>query len=194
MAQTWIPARFYRGGSSKGVFFDARHLPADRESIAPILLQVLGSPDPNGRQLNGMGGGISSLSKAVIIGKSEHPGADVDYTFIQVAVDKPVCDWDGVCGNMSSAVGPFAVEEGLIRTPADGECVIRIHETSTGKIIHSRFVVKDGLPVVSGDFAIAGVAGAGAMIRLDYLDPGGALTGKLLPTGNVVDRVTLADG
>ena len=194
MNQRFIPAVFYRGGSSKAVIFHRGDLPEARAEIDPIILQVLGSPDPNGRQLNGMGGGISSLSKAVIIGKSEHPEADIDYTFIQVAVDKPVCDWDGVCGNMSSAVGPFAVEEGLIEAAADGECVVRIHETSTGKIIHARFAVKDGLPVVSGDFAIAGVAGTGSMIRLDYLDPGGALTGKLLPTGNVVDRVALSDG
>jgi len=194
MNQRLIPAVFYRGGSSKGVVFHRSDLPKTRAEVDPILLAVLGSPDPNGRQLNGMGGGISSLSKAVIIGKSEHPAADVDYTFVQVAVDKPVCDWDGVCGNMSSAVGPFAIEEGLVDAPADGVCVVRIHETSTGKIIHARFEVKGGQPVVSGDFAIAGVAGTGSMIRLDYIDPGGALTGKLLPTGNVVDSVTLKDG
>lgn len=194
MSQRLIPAVYYRGGSSKGIMFHRHDLPANRAEIDPILLTVLGSPDPNGRQLNGMGGGISSLSKAIIVGKSEHPEADVDYTFIQVAVDKPICDWDGVCGNMSSAVGPFAIEEGLIDAPADGEFVVRIHETSTGKIIHSRFAVKDGRPVVGGDFTIAGVAGTGSMIRLDYLNPGGALTGKLLPTGDVVDSVALSDG
>ncbi len=193
MDQLFIRAAFYRGGSSKGVFFHARDLPEARADIEPILLAVLGSPDPNGRQLNGMGGGISSLSKVVIIAPSTHPDADIDYIFIQVAVDKAVCDWDGVCGNLSSAVGPFAVEEGLLRA-GDGECVVRIHETSTGKIIHSRFGVSDGKPVVKGDFAIAGVAGSGAMIRLDYLNPGGALTGSLLPTGNVVDTIALPDG
>lgn len=193
MSQRFFKAVFYRGGSSKGVFFHARDLPADRAEIEPIILKVLGSPDPNGRQLNGMGGGISSLSKAVIIAPSAHPDADVDYTFVQVAVDKPVCDWGGVCGNLSSAVGPFSVEEGLV-APVEGETIVRIHETSTGKIIHSRFPVKNGKPVVAGDFEIAGVAGSGAMIRLDYLDPGGALTGALLPTGNVVDTITLSDG
>ena len=193
MDQRFIRAAFYRGGSSKGVFFHARDLPQARAEIEPILLAVLGSPDPNGRQLNGMGGGISSLSKAVIIAPPTHPDADIDYIFIQVAVDKPVCDWDGVCGNLSSAVGPFAVEEGLFQA-GDGECVVRIHETSTGKIIHSRFPVSNGKPVVKGDFIIAGVAGNGAMIRLDYLNPGGALTGKLLPTGNVTDTITLHDG
>lgn len=192
--QRFIPAVFYRGGSSKGVFFHARDLPADRAQIEPILLAVLGSPDPNGRQLNGMGGGISSLSKAVIIAPSDHPGADVDYTFVQVSVDQPVCVWDGVCGNLSSAVGPFAVEEGLVAPPADGEATVRIHETSTGKIIHSRFQVRDGKPVVRGDFVIAGVAGAGDMVRLDYRDPGGALTGKLLPTGKVIDTIDMGDG
>lgn len=194
MNQRFIKAVFYRGGSSKGVFFHARDLPHTREEIDPVILAVLGSPDPNGRQLNGMGGGISSLSKAVIIKPSNHPEADVDYTFIQVAVDQPVCDWGGVCGNLSSAVGPFAVEEGLVKAPSDGEYRVRIHETSTGKIIHSRFPVKDGRPVVEGNFEIAGVAGSGAMIRLDYLDPAGALTGKLLPTGNLVDTIVLPDG
>lgn len=193
MSQRFIPAVFYRGGSSKGVFFHARDLPRDRAQIEPILLSVLGSPDPNGRQLNGMGGGISSLSKAVIIAPSDRPDADVDYTFVQVAVDEPVCEWGGVCGNLSSAVGPFAVEEGLVAA-GDGPTTVRIHETSTGKIIHSHFRSEGGRPVVRGDFAIAGVAGAGDMIRLDYLDPAGAITGRLLPTGNVVDVIGMPDG
>ena len=193
MKQRFVKAAFYRGGSSKGVFFHARDLPAARADIEPIILGVLGSPDPSGRQLNGMGGGISSLSKAVIIAPSQRPDADVDYTFIQVAVDQPVCDWSGVCGNLSSAVGPFAVEEGLVKA-ADGECTVRIHETSTGKIIHSKFPVEDGMPVVDGTFEIAGVAGSGAMIRLDYLNPGGAITGKLLPTGRPVDTVAYGEG
>lgn len=193
MSQRFIPAVFYRGGSSKGVFFHARDLPRDRAEIEPILLAVLGSPDPNGRQLNGMGGGISSLSKAVIIAPSAHPDADVDYTFVQVAVDEPICEWGGVCGNLSSAVGPFAVEEGLVAA-GDGLTTVRIHETSTGKIIHSHFRCRDGRPVVRGDFSIAGVAGTGDMIRLDYLDPAGAITGRLLPTGNVLDVIEMPDG
>ncbi|MRX48942.1 PrpF family protein [Paracoccus sp. S-4012] len=193
MSQRFIPAVFYRGGSSKGVFFHARDLPRGRAEIEPILLSVLGSPDPNGRQLNGMGGGISSLSKAVIITPSQHPDADVDYTFVQVAVDEPVCEWGGVCGNLSSAVGPFAVEEGLV-TAGDGPTTVRIHETSTGKIIHSHFQSVDGRPAVKGDFAIAGVTGTGDLIRLDYLDPAGAITGKLLPTGNVIDVIEMPDG
>lgn len=194
MSQRFVPAVFYRGGSSKGVVFHARDLPADRAGIEAILLAVLGSPDPNGRQLNGMGGGISSLSKAVIIAPSDDPAADVDYTFVQVAVDAAECEWGGVCGNLASVVGPFAVEEGLVPPPADGETLVRIRETATGKIIHARFPCAGGLPVVQGDFAIAGVAGTGAMIRLDYRDPGGALTGRLLPTGNVVDQIAMPDG
>jgi 2-methylaconitate isomerase len=131
MSQSWIKATFYRGGTSKGVFFHARDLPADRDACSRIFLDVIGSPDANGRQLDGMGGGISSLSKAVIIGPPTHPEADIDYTFIQLAVDKPVADWKGNCGNLSSAVGPFAIDEGLIKVRdgfGDGEQLVRIHQ------------------------------------------------------------------
>jgi 2-methylaconitate cis-trans-isomerase PrpF len=193
MSQTWIPAAFYRGGSSKGIFFHARDLPADRSLIDCIFLSVLGSPDPYGRQLDGMGGGTSSLSKAVIVGPSTHPDADVDYTFAQVAVDRPVVDWGANCGNLSSVIGPFAVDEGLVRA-ADGEAMVRIHQVNTRKIIHARFPVKDGRALVDGDFAIAGVAGTGARIALDFLDPGGTVTAGLLPTGRVVDEVRLPAG
>ena len=194
MSQSFIPAVFYRGGTSKGVFFHARDLPADRDACDRIFLAAIGSPDPYGRQLNGMGGGISSLSKAVVIGPPTHPEADVDYTFIQLAVEEPVADWSNNCGNLSSAVGHFAVDEGLV--PAkDGEVLVRIHQTNTKKIIHSRFTVQDGKAATAGDYGIAGVAGTGSRIRLDFLAPGGAVTGKLLPTGNVVDTIDLgADG
>lgn len=188
MTQRFIPAAFIRGGSSKGVFFQAKDLPTDRTRIDPILLGVLGSPDPYGRQLNGMGGGISSLSKGVIIGPPSHPDADVDYTFAQVSVDQPVVDWKGNCGNLSSAVGPFAVDEGLVRAE-DGEALVRIHQVNTRKIIHARFPVKDGRAETRGEFAIAGVAGTGARIRLDFLTPGGTQTPHLLPTGNPVDTL-----
>lgn len=186
MTQRFIPAAFIRGGSSKGVFFHARDLPGDRAAIDPILLGVLGSPDPYGRQLNGMGGGVSSLSKAVIIGPPTHADADVDYTFAQVSVDRPVVDWGSNCGNLSSGVGPFAVDESLLQVP-DGEALVRIHQVNTRKIIHARFPVTNGRAVVAGDFAIPGVAGTGARIRLDFLSPGGAFTAALLPTGNAVD-------
>ncbi|WP_207541053.1 2-methylaconitate cis-trans isomerase PrpF family protein [Sabulicella rubraurantiaca] len=197
MSQRFIPAVFMRGGSSKGVFFHARDLPESREEQAAIFLRVLGSPDPNGRQLDGMGGGISSLSKAVIIGPPTHPEADLDYTFAQVSVDRPVVDWGANCGNLSSAVGPFAVDEGLVRV-ADGEALVRIHQVNTRRIIHARFPVQDGRAVVAGDFTIAGVSGSGARIRLDFLHPGGATTGRLLPSGAVAEeiegvRMTLVD-
>ncbi|MEN9499487.1 MAG: hypothetical protein RIS83_1306 [Pseudomonadota bacterium] len=188
MDQAFIPAIFMRGGSSKGVFFHARDLPSDRAARDAIFLAVLGSPDPYGRQLDGMGGGISSLSKAVIIGPPTHPDADVDYLFAQVAVDKPVVDWSSNCGNLSSAVGPFAVDEGLVK-PADGEALVRIHQVNTKRIIHARFPVRGGKAVVQGDFAMAGVAGTGARIRLDFLSPGGGATGRLLPTGNALDTL-----
>lgn len=188
MAQSWIPARFYRGGSSKGVFFNAADLPVSRADIEPILLKVLGSPDPNGRQLDGMGGGLSSLSKAVILSRSRRDDADVDYLFAQIAVDRPIIEWGANCGNLSSAVGPCSVEMGLV-TPGDGDVLVRIYQVNTDKIIHARFPVKDGMPVAAGDFAIAGVAASGARIALDFIDPGGSLSPCLLPTDNVVDMM-----
>lgn len=188
MPQRFIRAAFYRGGTSKGMFFRPQDLPADRASIDRILLAAIGSPDPYGRQLDGMGGGLSSLSKAVIVGPSTHPDADVDYTFVQLAVDQPVADWTNNCGNLSSAVGPFAVDEGLVRAQ-DGETLVRIHQTNTRKLIHARFTVRNGKAETAGDFAIAGVAGTGSRIRLDFLEPGGAVTGALLPTGNPVDML-----
>ncbi|MFN9090423.1 MAG: 2-methylaconitate cis-trans isomerase PrpF family protein [Alphaproteobacteria bacterium] len=188
MDQAFIPAVFMRGGSSKGVFFHARDLPTDRAAKDAIFLSVLGSPDPYGRQLDGMGGGISSLSKAVIIGPPTHPDADVDYLFAQVAVDKPVVDWSSNCGNLSSAVGPFAVDEGLVRV-MDGEALVRIHQVNTQRIIHARLPVRGGKAVTGGDFAMAGVSATGARIRLDFLAPGGGATGRLLPTGNPCDAL-----
>ncbi len=186
MDQAFIPAVFLRGGSSKGVFFQAKDLPQDRAKQDAIFLSVLGSPDPYGRQLDGMGGGISSLSKAVIIGPPTHPDADVDYTFAQVAVDRPLVDWSSNCGNLSSAVGPFAVDEGLVRA-SDGEALVRIHQVNTKRIIHARFLVRGGRAATEGDFAMAGVSGTGARIRLDFLAPGGGATGRLLPTGDAMD-------
>ncbi len=188
MDQAFIPAVFMRGGSSKGVFFHRKDLPEDRARRDAIFLSVLGSPDPYGRQLDGMGGGISSLSKAVIIGPPTHPDADVDYLFAQVAVDRPLVDWSSNCGNLSSAVGPFAVDEGLVRA-SDGEALVRIHQVNTQRIIHARFPVRGGRAAVAGDFAMAGVAGTGARIRLDFLAPGGGATGALLPTGNARDTL-----
>jgi 2-methylaconitate isomerase len=190
MARRRIPAVFIRGGTSKGVFFHARDLPADPGERDRIILQALGSPDPYQRQLNGMGGGLSSLSKAVIVERSRRPDADIDYTFAQVAVDRPVVDFAGTCGNLSAAVGPFAVDEGLVER-SDGEVTLRIHMTNTGKLYDARFTVKDGMAVEDGDYAMPGVAGTGRRITLAYLDPGGSMTGGLLPTGAARDAVEI---
>jgi 2-methylaconitate cis-trans-isomerase PrpF len=190
MTERFIPASFMRGGSSKGVVLLAKDLPADPAERDRVLLGIMGSPDPYGRQLNGMGGGLSSVSKAVIIGPPTHADADIDYTFAQIEIGKPAVDYGATCGNMSAAVGPFAVTAGLV--PAvEGETRVRIHQVNTGKIIHARFPVRDGAPVTEGDFAIAGVAGTGARIRLDFLDPGGAVSSGLLPTGRVVDNIAV---
>jgi 2-methylaconitate cis-trans-isomerase PrpF len=189
MTARWINASYYRGGTSKGVFFKGQDLPTtNQEELNKIFLDIIGSPDPNGRQLNGMGGGVSSLSKCVIVSPSKREGIDVDYTFIQIAIDQPVADWSNNCGNLSSAVGPFAVNEGLVKVK-DGEVTIKIYQVNTDKIIHSTFNVKNGFANPDGDYNIAGVSGSGSKIRLDYLEPGGSGTGKLLPTGNVIDAV-----
>jgi len=190
VARQRIPAVFVRGGSSKGVVFHARHLPHEASDRDRILLAVLGSPDPFGRQLNGMGGGISSLSKAAIVSPSSRDDADVDYTFAQVAVDRPVVDYGSNCGNLASAIGPFAIDEGLVSVQGP-EAVVRIFNTNTSKIIHARFDVKDGQAAETGEFVIPGVAGGGARIRLDFLNPGGAATKAFLPSGLVMDQLEI---
>jgi len=191
MSQKWIKATYYRGGTSKGVFFQKKDLPTENEKeLSDIFLKVIGSPDPNGRQLNGMGGGVSSVSKCVIISPSERDDADVDYNFIQIAVDQPIAEWNNNCGNLSGAVGPYAVQEGIIKAK-EGENKIRIYQVNTDKIIHSTFNVKDGKPEIEGDYSIAGVYGGSSKVRLDYLEPGGSGTGKLLPTGNVIDEINI---
>ena len=191
MNQRKISAVFYRGGTSRAIFFRAKDMPEDLRLQDAIFLRAMGSPDPNGRQLDGLGGGISSLSKVAIIGPSSRPDADVDYTFGQVSVDSPLVDRSSNCGNMSSAVGPFAVEEGLVNAPHDGEATVRIHNTNTSKIILSRFQMENGSPAVDGDYELPGVAGTGSKIALDFMDPGGAGTGALLPTGHAVDEIEI---
>jgi 2-methylaconitate isomerase len=188
MRQRKFPAVFMRGGTSKAVMFHARDLPADRTLWPEIFVAALGAGDPNGRQLDGLGGGISSLSKVCVIGPPSRPDADVDYTFAQLSPKTAEVDYSGNCGNMSGAVGPFAVDEGLVR--ADGpEAVVRIHNTNTGKLIVSRFALDEGAAAVDGGFALAGVGGSGAPVRLEFLELGGAKTGRLLPTGNPLDRL-----
>jgi 2-methylaconitate cis-trans-isomerase PrpF len=184
-----IPAVFMRGGTSKALMFRAQDLPAGRAEWDAIFLAAMGVPDPNGRQLDGMGGGLSSLNKVCVVGPPSRPDADVDYTFVQLGVDEPLVDYGGNCGNMSSAIGPFAIEEGIFPAPADGEAAVRIHNTNTGKIIVARFPVRDGMLASEGDFELDGVAGTAAPIKLEFVEPGGAKTGKLLPTGSAVDRL-----
>ena len=186
-----LPAVFMRGGTSKAVIFRQEDLPADRGEWEQIFLGVMGSPDPNGRQLDGMGGGLSSLSKICVVGPPSRPDADVDYTFVQVSVGEPLADFSGNCGNMSSAIGPFAVEEGIVPAPRDGEAVVRIHNTNTSKIIVAHFPVEQGALAGHGDLELDGVAGTAAPIRLEFLDPGGSKTGKLLPTGAVTDTLEI---
>jgi hypothetical protein len=192
MEQRRLRAVFMRGGTSKAVVFRQEDLPAERGDWDAIFLALMGSPDPNGRQLDGMGGGISSLSKVCVVGSSSRPDADIDYTFAQVAVDEATVDYSANCGNMSSAMGPFAVDEGFVPRPEGTEAVVRIHNTTTKKIIVSRFPMDGRYAAVDGDLAIDGVAGTGAPIRLDFTDPGGARTGRLLPTGNPVDELQIA--
>lgn len=177
-----------RGGTSNAVVFHEKDLPADRKLWDEIFLAAIGSPDPYGRQLDGMGGGISSLSKVCVVGPSSRPDADIDYTFAQVQVKDAKVDYSGNCGNMSSAMGPFAIDEGIIKASGK-EALVRVHNTNTRKVIWSRFALDDGLSAVDGNLEIPGVAGTGAPVRLEFRDPGGATTGRLLPTGNVIDTL-----
>jgi 2-methylaconitate cis-trans-isomerase PrpF len=186
MRQRPIPAVFMRGGTSKALMLHACDLPADREAWAPVFTAAMGSPDPYGRQLDGLGGGVSSLSKVCVLAQSQREDADIDYTFAQVAIREARVEYRLNCGNMTSAVGPFAVDEGLVR--ADGEtATVRIYNTNTRKIIRASFPLEDGMARYDGDLVIPGVSGSGAPVRLDFLHPGGATTGTLLPTGQPRD-------
>lgn len=182
-----IPCVYMRGGTSRGLVFHARDLPADRKEWDAIFLAAMGVPDSHGRNLDGMGGGLSSLNKVCVVAPSARVDADVDYTFAQCAVDMARVDYAGNCGNMSAAIGPFAIEEGLVPCPANGAAVVRIHNTNTGKIIVSSFPVVDGALASTGDLDIDGVTGHSAPIRLEFLSPGGTKTGKLLPAGQAVE-------
>ena len=188
MKQLKIPAVFMRGGTSNAVVFHAKDLPRDRAQWDEIFLAAIGSPDPYGRQLDGMGGGVSSLSKVCVVGPATRDDADIDYTFAQVQVKEAKVEYGANCGNMSSAMGPFAVDEGLLKV-SGREALVRVHNTNTKKIIWSRFPLEDGQSAVDGDLAIPGVAGTGAPVKLEFREPGGATTGKLLPTGNVADTL-----
>ncbi len=197
--QIKIPATYMRGGTSKGVFFALDDLPeaarvpgAARDAL---LMRVIGSPDPYGKQIDGMGGATSSTSKTAIVAKSAKPGHDVDYLFGQVGIDKAFVDWSGNCGNLTSAVGPFAIAHGLVdpaRVPRDGECKVRIFQANTGKTIIAHVPMVDGEVQELGDFELDGVTFPAAEIRLEFLDPGAdeeGAGGAMFPTGNVVDEL-----
>ena len=187
MTQVRVPASFIRGGTSKGIFFRREHLPERREAWDPLFLAALGSPDPYGRQMDGLGGGISSLSKVVIVEPSSRSDVDIEYTFGQVAVAEAHVDYGNNCGNLTSAVGPFAVDEGIVEVAPGAEALVRLLNLNTQKRIDARFPLDGAEAAVEGDLELQGVAGSGAPVRLEFLDPGGAITGRLLPTGQTSD-------
>lgn len=186
-----IPCFWMRGGTSKAGSFIESDLPESVVEQNNILCRVYGSDDPTGRQINGMGGGTSTTSKAMIVGKRSNEVNGINYTFCQVDVSANQVDRKGNCGNISSAVGPFAIEAGLVDEITEPVTQVRIFNTNTNKTIVSHVPVKNGKVVYNGDFSISGVPGTGARIRLDFLSPGGAVTGKLLPTGNVKDLIAV---
>ena len=186
--QVRIPAVFMRGGSSKAVFFHDNHLPRDPEIRDRVILAAYGSPDSNRRQIDGMGGAVSTTSKVAIISPSKDPDYDVKYHFGQVSVDKPKIGYQGNCGNISSAVGPYAIDEGLVNVE-EPVTTVRIHQTNTKKLIIAEVPIRDGLYNEEGDYAIDGVPGRGGKVTLHFVSPGGSVTGKLLPTGNATDII-----
>lgn len=186
--QIKIPAIYMRGGTSKGVFFLKEDLPADPSERDKVLLRVIGSPDPYGQQIDGMGGATSSTSKVVIVSKSNRPGCDVDYLFGQVAIGQPLVDWSGNCGNLTSAVGPFSIYRGLADAPQDGMAVVNIWQENIGKKIVAHVPMKDGEVQELGDFVLDGVTFPAAEIKLEFLDPG-ADGGNMFPTGNPIDII-----
>ena len=195
MQQLRIPAVYMRGGTSKGVFFLRDDLPADTAARERLLLRVIGSPDRYGKQTDGMGGATSSTSKIVILAKSERADCDVDYLFGQVAIDAPVIDWSGNCGNLSTAVGPFAIGAGLVAAPADGTATVRIWQANIQKRIISHVPMKNGEVEELGCFELDGVAFPAAEVRLEFLDPaaddgeGESAGGTMFPTGNRIDTL-----
>ena len=186
-----IPAVIMRGGTSKGIFIKSNHLPKDKDQRDKTIMAVFGSPDV--RQINGLGGADPLTSKLAIIGASTHPDADVDYTFAQVGIDRAVVDYSGNCGNISSAVGPFAIDEGFVNA-VEPITSVRIHNTNTGKILVAEVEVENGRAKVTGDCKIAGVPGLGSKIMLNFAGTAGSATGKLLPTGNVKDTISTSFG
>lgn len=198
--QIKIPATYIRGGTSKGVFFVLDELPAAAQVPGPardqLLLRITGSPDPYGKQIDGMGGATSSTSKTVIVSKSTQPDHDVDYLFGQVAIDKAFVDWSGNCGNLSAAVGGFAISKGLVatdRVPENGVCRVRIWQANIKKTIIAQVPITDSDVQETGDFELDGVTFPAAEVQLEFIDPaddGDAdSAGSMFPTGNLVDEL-----
>jgi len=197
--QIKIPATYMRGGTSKGVFFRLQDLPEVAQvpgtARDALLLRVIGSPDPYGKQIDGMGGATSSTSKTVILSKSSKPDHDVDYLFGQVSIDKPFVDWSGNCGNLSAAVGPFAISNGLVdvsRIPKDGVAAVRIWQANIGKTIIAHVPMTNGIVQETGDFELDGVTFPAAEVQLEFMDPAAeeeGAGGAMFPTGNLVDNL-----
>ena len=194
--QVKIPATYMRGGTSKGVFFRLQDLPESCQVPGAardrLFMRVIGSPDPYGAQIDGMGGATSSTSKCVILSKSSQPGHDVDYLYGQVSIDKAFVDWSGNCGNLSTAAGAFAIHAGFVdpaRIPENGTCVVRIWQANIGKTIIAHVPITDGQVQETGDFELDGVTFPAAEIVLEFLDPSddGEEGGAMFPTGNLVD-------
>ena len=199
--QLRIPATYIRGGTSKGVFFRLQDLPAAAQQPGAardkLLLRVIGSPDPYGKQIDGMGGATSSTSKTVIVSRSSRADHDVDYLFGQVAIDQPFVDWSGNCGNLSAAVGPFAIANGLLdaqRVPMDGICTVRIWQANIGKTIVAQVPMASGQVQETGDFELDGVTFPAAEVRLEFVDPAEEGEGAaMFPTGHLVDTLDVPD-
>jgi hypothetical protein len=198
-AQIKVPATYMRGGTSKGVFFNLTDLPKAAQVAGPerdeLLLRVIGSPDPYAKQTDGMGGATSSTSKTVILSKSSQPNHDVDYLFGQVAIDKPFVDWSGNCGNLTSAVGAFAICNGLVdssRIPQNGVAIIRVWQANIKKTILVHVPITMGEVQETGDFELDGVTFPAAEVKLEFIDPADE-AGALFPTGNVVDDLAVPE-
>ena len=195
--QIKVPATYMRGGTSKGVFFRLQDLPKDAQvpgaARDAFLMRVIGSPDPYGKQTDGMGAATSSTSKTVILSTSTRPDHDIDYLFGQVSIDKPFIDWSGNCGNLSSAVGPFAISNGLIdasRTPKNGIVTVRVWQANIGKTIIAHVPMTNGAVQETGDFELDGVTFPAAEVQLEFMDPAAeeeGAGGSMFPTGNLID-------
>ncbi|HHF3006149.1 TPA: 2-methylaconitate cis-trans isomerase PrpF [Vibrio diabolicus] len=199
MSQIKVPATYMRGGTSKGVFFNLEDLPQEAqvagEARDKLLLRVIGSPDPYAKQIDGMGGATSSTSKTVIVSRSSQDDHDVDYLFGQVSIDKPFVDWSGNCGNLSAAVGPFAIHAGLIpqdRIPENGIVTVRVWQVNISKTILIHVPIVNGFVQETGEFELDGVTFPAAEIQVDFVDPSDG-EGSMFPTGNLVDDLVVPD-